>query len=312
MEVVTWEPGYRAPYPKTVLSVGNFDGVHLGHREIFQSVAEKAKELSAVPAVLTFNPHPQHFFPRGEPPLITTFEKRTALIGECGIEVVFVAGANREFYEMSARTFVEVVLVKSLKMIHVFVGHDFTFGKGRLGTIDLLRELGVEYGFGVDEKSVVSVEGVTVSSTAVRELIKAGRAAEAARLLGRDFSVAGTVIRGAGRGRRLGYPTANIDYAGTLIPSAGVYLVRVFIDERRFWGVASLGTNPTFGPGGFSLEVHILDFDEDIYGKTIEVAFVDRIRDKMIAFPGPEELSKKIGEDISIARRMIKDHEARL
>jgi riboflavin kinase/FMN adenylyltransferase len=311
MEVVTWEPGYRAPYPKTVLSVGNFDGVHLGHREIFRSVAEKATELSAVPAVLTFNPHPQHFFPRGEPPLITTFEKRTALIGECGIEVVFVAGANREFYEMSARSFVEEVLVKSLKMVHAFVGHDFTFGKGRRGTIDLLRKLGTEYGFGIDEKSAVTVGGVTVSSTAVRNLIRTGRAADAARLLGREFSVAGTVIRGAGRGRRLGYPTANIEYTGTLMPLSGVYVVWVVVGGRRFWGVASLGTNPTFGPGALSLEVHILDFDEDIYGQTLEVGFIDRIRDE-IAFSGPDELIRRIGEDIKIARRIIKDHEARL
>jgi riboflavin kinase/FMN adenylyltransferase len=314
MDVVNWEPGYRSPYPKTVLSVGNFDGVHLGHRGIFRSVIEKAKALSAVPAVLTFNPHARHFFPRGEPPLITTFEKRMALIAECGIEVVFVAGQSREFYEMSARAFVEEVLVKSLRMVHAFVGHDFTFGKGRQGTIELLARLGNEYGFGVDEKSAVLAEGVPVSSTMVRNLVKIGLVADAAKLLGREFSVTGTVIRGAARRARLGYalpPTANIDYTGRLIPLPGVYVVWVAVGGRRIWGVASLGTNPTFGSGPLSLEVHILDFDGEIYGETVEVGFIDRIRDE-IRFSGPEELANRIGDDIKIARRIIKDYEARL
>jgi riboflavin kinase/FMN adenylyltransferase len=311
MEIVSWEPEYRSPYLKTVLTVGNFDGVHVGHQSIFSSVIAKARELSAIPAVLTFNPHPQHFFHRGEPPLITTFKKRMELIESCGIEAVFVAGKNREFYDLSADAFVKEVLVDSLKMIYIFVGHDFTFGKGKTGSIDLLTRLGVQYGFGVEEKTAVTVDGLLVSSTMVRNLIQMGRVGDASRLLGHDFSVSGEVIRGVGRGRKLGYPTANIDYTGRLMPLGGVYVVWVTIDDRCFYGVANLGNNPTFGTRNFTFEVHILDFDEDIYGRVIEVGFIDRIRYE-IKFSGPDELVQQIRDDVTVAERIIKNYETRL
>jgi riboflavin kinase/FMN adenylyltransferase len=311
MKIVSWEPGYRSPYLKTVMTAGNFDGVHLGHQAIFSSVIAKARELSAIPAVLTFNPHPQYFFRRGEPPLITTFEKRVELIESYGIEAVFVAGKNREFYDLTAEAFVKDVLVDSLKMAYIFVGHDFTFGKGKTGSIDLLTRLGMQYGFGVEEKSAVAVNGVLVSSTMIRNLIQMGRVREAADLLGREFTVSGEVIRGVGRGRQLGYPTANIDYKGRLMPLGGVYVVWVNIEGRCFYGVANLGNNPTFGSRDFSFEVHILDFDEDIYGKVIEVGLIDRIRYE-IKFSGPDELVRQIQDDIAVAERIIKNYEARL
>ncbi len=311
MKIVSWEPGYRSPYLKTVLTIGNFDGVHVGHQAIFASVIAKARELSAIPAVLTFNPHPQHFFHRGEPPLITTFEKRMELIESYGIEVVFVAGQNSQFYDLDAEAFVRDVLVESLKMAYVFVGHDFTFGKGKSGTIDLLMRLGERYGFGVYEKSAVIVEGMLVSSTMVRNLIQMGQVRDAAMLLGRDFSVSGRVVRGVGRGKQLGYPTANIDYTGRLMPLGGVYATWAVVDGRRHWGVANLGSNPTFGARDFSFEVYILDFDEDIYDKVIEVGFIDRIRHE-IKFSGPAELIRQIRDDITLAKRMFKSYEARL
>jgi riboflavin kinase/FMN adenylyltransferase len=311
MEIVSWEPGYRSPYLKTVLTIGNFDGVHVGHQSIFASVIAKARELGAVPAVLTFNPHPQHFFSRGEPPLITTFEKKMELIESYGIEAVFVAGKDREFYDLPAEAFVHDVLVEGLTMVYAFVGHDFTFGKGKSGTIELLMRLGEEYGFGVCEKSAVSVGGMLVSSTQVRNLVQTGRVRDAAALLGRDFSVTGRVVRGVGRGRGLGFPTANIDYTGTLMPMGGVYVTWVIIGGRRRWGVANLGSNPTFGSNNFSFEIHILDFNEDIYEDAVEVGFVDRIRDE-VKFSGPDELIRQIKDDITVAERMIKSYEARL
>jgi riboflavin kinase / FMN adenylyltransferase len=311
MKIVSWEPGYRSPYVKTVLTIGNFDGVHLGHQSIFASVISEARELSATPAVLTFNPHPQYFFRHAEPPLISAFEKKMELIQSCGIEAVFVAGANREFYALDAEAFVQEVLVESLNMVSVFVGHDFTFGKGKSGTIDLLVTMGQQYGFGVHEKSAVVADGMLVSSTMVRNLVQMGRVREASTLLGREFSVSGRVVRGAGRGRKLGYPTANIDYSSRLMPLGGVYVTWVEIDGRRFYGVANLGNNPTFGAGNFSFEVYILDFDEDIYDRVIEVGFIDRIRHE-IKFSGPDELIKQIRDDISVAERMIKSYEVRL
>jgi riboflavin kinase / FMN adenylyltransferase len=305
MKIVSWEPGYRSPFPKTVLTIGNFDGVHLGHRAIFDSVIAEAAGLSAVPAVLTFNPHPQFFFRGAEPPLITTFERKMELIESCGIEVTFVAGANREFYDLEAVDFVHRVLLESLTMASIFVGHDFTFGKGRSGTFELLSRLGRRHDFAVHEKSAVVVEGMVVSSTLIRSLVQEGRVRDAATLLGRDFSVSGRVIRGAGRGsRKLGFPTANIDYAGRLMPLGGVYAVWVVVDGKRYYGVANLGTNPTFGQNDFSVEVYILQFDEDIYGRVIEVGFIDWIR-RDITFPGPDELIKQIRDDVAVAERII-------
>ena len=311
MKIVSWEPGYRSPYLKTVLTIGNFDGVHLGHRAIFDSVIANARELSAIPAVLTFNPHPQHFFRRSEPPLITTFEKKMELMESCGIEAVFVAGKTREFYDLTAEDFVRQVLLESLKMVSIFVGHDFTFGKGKAGSIELLTRMGREHNFAIHEKSAVVVEGMLVSSTMIRNLVQMGRVSQASALLGRDFSLSGRVIRGVGRGRKLGYPTANVEYTGRLMPLGGVYVTWVKIDGRQFFGVANLGNNPTFGAGSFSLEVHILDFDEDIYDKVIEVGFIDRIRHE-IKFSGPDELIRQIQDDVTVAERMIKRYEARL
>ncbi len=311
MEIISWEPHYHSPYPETVLTVGNFDGVHLGHRAIFSDVVDKARELSSVPAVLTFNPHPQRFFRRQEPPLITTFHKKMDLIASCGIGAVFVAGKNREFYDLTAERFVKEVLVDSLNMTYIFVGHDFTFGKGKTGSIDLLMRMGAEFGFGVEEKRAVTVDGVLVSSTMIRNLVQMGRVKDAAALLGRDFSASGEVIRGAGRGKRLGFPTANVDYGGRLVPLGGVYVVWVVVDDRCFYGVADIGTNPTFGDRHASLEVYILDFDDDIYSRVVEVGFIDRIRDE-VKFPGPEQLTQQIRDDIRVAERIIKEHEARL
>jgi riboflavin kinase/FMN adenylyltransferase len=311
MKIVNWEPNYRSPYLKTVLTAGNFDGVHLGHQAIFSSVIAKARELSAIPAVLTFNPHPQHFFRRGEPPLITTFEKKMELIESCGIEVAFVAGKDREFYDQDAETFVRGVLLDSLKMAYIFVGHDFTFGKGKTGSIDLLTRLGEQYNFGVEEKGAVVVDGILVSSTMIRNVIQMGRVKDAATLMGRDFSVSGRVVRGVGRGRQLGFPTANLDYRGRLMPLGGVYVTWVNVDGRVFWGVANLGNNLTFGARIFTFEVHILDFDEDIYDKEIEVGFIDRIR-HVVKFSGPDELVRQIQDDITVAEGIIKSYEARL
>jgi riboflavin kinase/FMN adenylyltransferase len=203
------------------------------------------------------------------------------------------------------------VLVKSLDMKYIFVGHDFTFGKGRTGNMGILTSLGRRLGFGVEEKAAVSVEGTIVSSTMVRNLVQAGHVAQAAKLLGREFSVSGPVIRGVGRGRQLGFPTANIDCSATLMPPSGVYIVRVVMEGRHFWGVANLGNNPTFGARKFSFEVYVLDFDGDIYDKVVEVSFVDRIRDE-ITFSGPKELVGQIQDDIETARRIIKYYETRL
>lgn len=305
MEIVEWKKGYNSNFKKTVLTIGNFDGVHLGHQAIFKDVVKKAKETGGTPAILTFDPHPQTFFSGKDIPLITGFEKKMELIWPFGIEVAFVCGRSKEFYMMSADEFVRDVLVDSLHISHIFVGDDFAFGSGREGNFDLLRKMGKKYGFNITEERSVKLGGVLIKSTVIRNIITSGRMAEASIYLGRYFSIKGKVISGVGRGKKLGIPTANLEYKGGLIPPFGVYVVNVLLDGKVFGGVANIGDNPTFGDVTFSFEVHILDFDRDLYGKEIEVSFIARIRGEE-KFDSIKELKKRIRKDIKTAKNILK------
>ena len=308
MKIIEWEEGYRSPFEKTVLTVGNFDGVHLGHQELFREVTKKAGEIGGdrgTPAIITFDPHPQGFFSGHEPPLITDFFRKMEIIESFGIKAAFVCGREKAFYNRSAEEFVKEVLVESLRIEYILVGHDFTFGRGREGDINLLCELAKRYGFTVGEKGAITVGGILVSSTMIRNLILDGQVAEASLLLGREYVVSGKVFRGVGRGRKLGFPTANIVCQSNLMPPDGVYVVRIRLDHEEHAGVANLGKNPTFGDVPFSFEVHILDFNRDIYERDIEVFFVSRIRGE-VKFSGPEDLIKQISKDVEGARRILK------
>ena len=304
MKIIEWERGYLSPFEKSVLTVGNFDGVHLGHQEIFREVVKKANETGGVPCLVTFNPHPQKLFSGEEPPLITSFEQKLEIIESFGIEVVFVAGRDIGFYMMEAREFVITMLVNSLHIAHIFVGHDFRFGKGQTGDFELLKQMGEEAGFVAHEMGAVTIEGVLVSSTMVRNLIVAGEVAEATILLGREYCVKGGVITGSGRGKGLGFPTANLEVKGSLIPKDGVYVVKVELDGGIYGGVANLGDNPTFNNGKFSFEVHIFDYTGDLTGRQLSVFFVSRIRDE-IKFKGPDALVERIKKDVTIARKIL-------
>jgi len=199
--VVDWHEGYKSPFKKTVLTIGNFDGVHLGHQAIFRDVAQRAEDISGTPAAMTFDPHPQKIFRGVEPPIITRFDQKLRLIEPFGIEVVFVSGKTRDFYEMSAEEFIEGVLVEGLSVAHIVVGNDFTLGRGREGGIDLLRKMGDQLGFGVDVKEEVKIGGVLVKSTVIRDLIVRGDVYRASILLGREFGIGGKVSTGASRGK---------------------------------------------------------------------------------------------------------------
>ncbi len=305
MEIVEWEKGYNSDFKKTVLTIGNFDGVHLGHQAIFKDVVDKAKKISGTPAIMTFDPHPQKFFSGEDVPIITGFENKMELIEPLGIEVVFVCGRTKEFYMMSADEFVRDVLVDSLHISHIIVGDDFAFGSGRKGDFNFLREMGRKYKFDVTEERSVTLGGILIKSTAIRNLIAEGMVAEASIYLGRDFSINGKVISGMGRGKKLGIPTANLEYKGGLIPPFGVYVVNVSVDGKLFGGVANLGDNPTFGDVTFSFEVHIFDFDRDLYGKEIEVSFITRIRGEK-KFNNIKALKKRMEKDIKTAKNILK------
>jgi riboflavin kinase / FMN adenylyltransferase len=297
------EPG---PFSRTVVTVGNFDGVHLGHRAILARVAGRAKELGSQPVALTFDPHPVKVLrPRVHLPLLTTPEQKFHLLAEAGMAAVVVLPFTQEFSAISARDFVRRYFVERLKAREVVVGHDYSFGRNREGNIELLRELGQTLGFTVQVVWAVEVNGAVVSSSLIRAMLKLGKVEEAARLLGRPYGVSGRVIAGKGRGAKvLGIPTANILPENDLLPASGIYAVVARRGDEVLPGVANIGTCPTFDNQALSLEVHIFDFAGELYGEELSVAFVARLREER-RFPSIEALAAQIRADIETARRVL-------
>jgi riboflavin kinase / FMN adenylyltransferase len=307
VEFIRKDRDFKRPFKNPVLTLGNFDGVHLGHQRIFQLVSQKAREIGGEAIVYTFDPHPVEVLaPERKPPLITPLKEKLKLIEEMGIDVVIVAAFSKEYARQTPEEFVQGTLYDQIQIRQLFVGHDFTFGKGREGDIALLKDLGRKYGFNVEVVGAVRVAGRVVSSSLIRELIQKGEMPEATRLLGRNYHLVGKVIHGHGRGsRKLGFPTANLKVEGTLIPKPGIYALWAVLEGKKYAAVANLGWNPTFHDQKFSIEVHILNFDQDIYGETIGVEFVERLRDE-VPFSGPEELIAQIKRDIAEARKVLK------
>lgn len=289
-----------------VLTMGNFDGVHRGHQALFKRVRQWAAQLNGQSVVLTFHPHPlEVLFPDKSLDIITSHERKLQLIAACGIDVTIVIPFTKELAQISAHDFVRTLLVDKIGIKAMVVGYDTRFGRNREGNILFLKEMGEKYGFEVEVVSELSVEDTIVSSTAVRQLLKQGDMQEAGRLMGRPYEVTGKVVTGRGRGGRLiGFPTANIRFRGQTPPRPGVYVVEVELEGQRYGGAANLGYNPTFGDTPFTLEVHIFDFDRDIYGSTLRVYFLERLRDER-RFAGIEELIQQITQDVACAREIL-------
>ena len=289
-----------------VLTIGNFDGVHKGHIALFDKVKERAKEIGGESAVMTFNPHPIKVMrPQNAPPLITPIQQKIKLIEQCGMDVLYCLPFTKEFSEITAREFVEDILVKRIGIKELVVGYDYSFGKGRQGNIQLLRELGRHFNYRVHVVGPVKVGGLLVSSTSIRKLVMEGRLDEARLLLGRHYEVAGTVIKGKNRGARLlGFPTANLKLIDELTPKRGVYAVYVIFNGKKYQGVTNIGYNPTFGNGAFSVETHLVDFEGDLLGKTIRVQFIARLRDEK-AFENAKALALQIEKDIEAAKQIL-------
>jgi len=306
MEVIRKNKNLERSFKNPVLTIGNFDGVHLGHQCIFQQVRDKAREIEGESVIYTFDPHPEEVLaPERKVLLLTPLEEKLRLIEELGIDVVICANFSREFAHQSPENFIKRVLFDQIKIRHLYVGHDFTFGKNRQGNIALLRELGRKLGFNLEVVEAVRVEGKVVSSTLIREFIQKGDLREAAKFLGRNHVLIGQVIPGHGRGgKKLGFPTANLKLEGTVIPQPGIYAVWAIHGGQRYPAVANLGWNPTFHDQKFSVEVHILNFDRQIYGESLRVEFVERLRDE-VSFRGPEELVVQIKKDIERAKKIL-------
>jgi riboflavin kinase/FMN adenylyltransferase len=255
--------------------------------------------------VFTFHPHPLKILaPDACPSLITTYEEKVSLLRASGIDLLLMVPFTRRFSEMPAAEFAKKILKEKLGAREIFVGFNFRFGKGREGTVERLRELGRELGFGVNEVQEVAVEGEVVSSTKIRNLIKAGNMEHAARLLGRPYAITGSVGLGDQRGRKLGFPTANVEPRQEIMPYPGVYAIRVLADGRLYDGVANAGFRPTFDKHDFCLEAHLFDFLGDLYGKEITVFFISKIRDEK-RFDSLEALVEQIQEDARTARAVL-------
>lgn len=287
-----------------VLTLGNFDGLHLGHRKILEKVRERAGKLGCASVVYTFEPHPLKVVAPGKsPPLILDPEKKTELVASLGIDYMVIARFTKGFAAKHPRQFVLEELVP-LRVREVWVGHDFSFGKGKSGTAEYLEALGRELGFSVRVASAYRKGGDVVSSSRIRGLVAVGRVGEAGRLLGRPFSIRGRVVRGMDRGKELGFPTANLEARSELLPADGVYAAYAVLEGKRIEAVVNVGTAPTFGGKERCIEAHILGFRGDIYGKDIEVEFVRRLRGER-AFASMDALARRISKDAERAGRIL-------
>jgi len=306
MEVIWKAKDFGRPFKNPVLTLGNFDGVHLGHQRIFQQVRRRVQEIGGEAVAYTFAPHPvQLLKPEKEPFLLLPIGERIRLIGEAGIDVTICASFTPEFASLTAEEFVRDILHRQIGVRQVYVGQNTSFGRGRTGSVSLLKEFGKRYGFAVDAVEAVEVKGTLVSSSRIRRLIRQGDIPGATELLGRPPLLVGEVIHGFGRGsKKLGFPTANLKVEEVLLPKPGIYAVWVLYEGQRFPGVANLGWNPTFQDHKFSIEVHILDFEKEIYGQKLRMEFVERQRDE-ITFRGPEDLTAQIKKDVEAARRIL-------
>lgn len=287
------------PDPTAVVTVGTFDGVHLGHQRIIGRVVELAARTGGTSTVVTFDPHPREVTTGSLVPLLSTIDERRALFRQFGIVRSVVIPFTRAFARMSPTEFIADVIADRVGCQVMVTGHDHGFGKGRSGDRTSLAEAGAVHGFSLETVPPYRLGDTLVSSTAIREhLIEGGDIQEVARLLGRLYSLDGNVVRGEGRGRTIGYPTANLEVASArkVIPRRGVYAVHVDIHGERHGGMMNIGIRPTFGGTKTHLEVHILDFDQQIYGDVLHIEFVERLRDET-RFASIQELVGQLSED---------------
>ena len=297
------------PFHNAVVTIGNFDGVHKGHQALLKQVIEKGAQTGGTCIAMTFEPHPLRALGHSSPPLITRRDQKIELIESSGIDVLLCLPFDKAFSQIPAEEFIEDILVKKIGMKTIIIGPDYTFGKNRSGNVELLKTMGKELGYEtIVPDWIKDVETGTkrISSTRIRKLVMDGHVDRAKHYLGRFYQIRGKVIKGRERGGSLlGCPTANIKLHDELCPKFGVYAVTVETIHGNFKGVANIGFSPTFGDGMFTIEVHIFDFKEDIYGSRIRVNMVKRLRDE-IKFSNIEQLSAQIRKDIQKAKEILK------
>jgi riboflavin kinase / FMN adenylyltransferase len=299
----------KSPLKNAVVTIGNFDGVHKGHQAIIHQVTEKAESIEGTSVAITFEPHPIRVLKKdGWPPMITSLEQKIELISHTGIDVLACIQFDEKFASISAYHFVKDILIDRIGMKAIIIGKDYAFGKDRVGNPEFLKKHSVDLGFEVIVANWISgtyFGSKRISSTQIREVVMAGDVDEAFNLLGRYYQITGKVVTGRNRGGKLlGFPTANLNLYGELCPKTGIYAVTVACRGKFYEGVANIGFSPTFEDHVFTVEVHLLDFKDDIYGENLRVNFISRIRDEK-KFSSIDELSRQILNDIQTARVLL-------
>jgi riboflavin kinase/FMN adenylyltransferase len=314
MEIFNNLADITEPFTNSFVTIGNFDGVHLGHHMLFSEVVSRAYQKQGTSVVVTFEPHPlQVVRPEIGIKLISTYEQKVELISLAGIDVLVVIPFTRDFAATSAEAFVDDILIRIIGVKELVVGYDYAFGRGRQGNIEFLREQGRLKGFPVTVVEPYYVDDMLVSSSKIRELVSQGRMMDVKKLLGRSYQIRGTVQEGKRRGGSVvGFKTANLHISEEdLCPKHGVYVTQVVYDGKCYGGVLNIGYNPTFGENRLSAETHIFDFDQDIYNKTIKINLLKYLRGEK-KFSGPEELAAQIREDIRRAREILDEAQKEL
>ncbi len=301
-----WAAQFGPSGRRAVVSIGNFDGLHLGHQRILRSVVERARASGGVATVVTFNPHPLKILRRAQaPPLVETLAQRLERFASFELDAALVLRFDAALAALSPEEFVRSILVQPLRASAFLVGANFRFGHRQAGNVALLEKLGEQYGFAVEIVEPVISGGVVISSTAIRNAVGDGRVAEAARLLGRPFALTGEIVRGTGRGRTLVVPTLNLAPEQELAPKTGVYATETLVGGKLYRSATNIGTRPTFDGTQHSIESHLFDFAKPVIEGRLEVRFWERLREER-KFSGPEELLRQIATDLEQVRAFFR------
>jgi riboflavin kinase/FMN adenylyltransferase len=288
----------------SVVTIGNFDGIHLGHQKIIAQLKEHAEKLQVPSVVISFNPTPQNFF-GADHAVLSSYEEKDFFLSSLGINYHLVINFNKEFSNINAQTFIEEFLLRKLNIKLCLVGDDFRFGKNRVGDFSLLQENGDKHGFAVEETATIEHNQIRISSTRIRECLQQNNLEETKKLLGRSYSISGKIVRGQQRGRTINFPTINILPNRSKSPVSGVFAVKVKLSGQTYFGICNAGHKPTVNGREFLFETHIFDFEKDVYEQFAEIAFLKHVRPEK-KFNSFEELKDQIEKDVIVAKKFFK------
>ncbi len=288
----------------SVVTIGNFDGIHLGHQKIIAQLKEHAEKLKVPSVVISFNPTPQNFF-GADHAVLSSYEEKDFFLSSLGINYHIVINFNKEFSNINAQTFIEEFLLRKLNIKLCLVGDDFRFGKNRVGDFSLLQENGVKHGFAVEETATIEHNQIRISSTRIRECLQQNNLEETKKLLGRSYSISGKIVRGQQRGRTINFPTINILPNRSKSPVSGVFAVKVKLSGQTYFGICNAGHKPTVNGREFLFETHIFDFEKDVYEQFAEIDFLKHVRPEK-KFNSFEELKDQIEKDVIVAKKFFK------